>query len=85
MKTSEKRKTFVIEIIIIFIERASLVVRMIKNLPAMQETWVRSVGWEHPWGRIWQPTLIFLPGESTWTEDPGGLQSMESLMTKLLE
>ena len=31
-----------------------------------------------PWGRKWQPTLVFLPGESPWTEEPGGLQSMES-------
>ena len=29
-----------------------------------------------PWRRAWQPTLVFLPGESPWTEDPGGLQSM---------
>ena len=31
-----------------------------------------------PGGRHWQPTLEFLPGESPWTEEPGGLQSMES-------
>ena len=29
-----------------------------------------------PWRRAWQPTPIFLPGESPWTEKPGGLQSM---------
>ena len=28
---------------------ASLVAQMVKNLPAMQETWVRSLGWEDPW------------------------------------
>ena len=28
--------------------RASLVVQLAKNLPAMQETWVQSVGWEDP-------------------------------------
>ena len=27
-----------------------------------------------PWRRAWQPTLVFLPGESPWTEEPGGLQ-----------
>ena len=27
---------------------ASLVAQMVKNLPAMQETWVRSLGWEYP-------------------------------------
>ena len=29
-----------------------------------------------PWEREWLPTPIFLPGESPWTEEPGGLQSM---------
>ena len=31
-----------------------------------------------PWKRAWQPTPVFLPGESPWTEEPGGLQSMGS-------
>ena len=31
-----------------------------------------------PWGRAWQPTPVFLPGEFPWTEEPGGLQSMGS-------
>ena len=31
-----------------------------------------------PWRRAWQPTPVFLPGESPWTEEPGGLQSVES-------
>ena len=29
-----------------------------------------------PWSRKWQPTPVFLPGESPWTEKPGGLESM---------
>ena len=29
-----------------------------------------------PWRRAWQPTPVLLPGESPWTEKPGGLQSM---------
>ena len=33
---------------------------------------------EIPWRRAWQPTPVFLPGESPRTEEPGGLQSMES-------
>ena len=28
-----------------------------------------------PWSRKWQPTTVFLPGESPWTEEPGRLQS----------
>ena len=31
-----------------------------------------------PWRRAWQPTPVFLPGQSPWTEEPGGLQSMGS-------
>ena len=30
----------------------------------MQEMWVQSLGWEDPWRRKWQPTPVFLPGES---------------------
>ena len=29
-----------------------------------------------PWRRAWQPTPVFFPGDSPWTEEPGGLQSM---------
>ena len=31
-----------------------------------------------PWTRAWQPTSVFLPGESPWIEEPGGLQTMGS-------
>ena len=31
-----------------------------------------------PWRRTWQPTPVFFPGESPWTEEPGGLQSLGS-------
>ena len=31
-----------------------------------------------PWLRAWQPTQVFLPGESPWTEESGGLQSIGS-------
>ena len=43
---------------------ASLVAQLVKNLPEMQETLVRSLGQEDPWRREWLPTLVFLPGES---------------------
>ena len=43
---------------------ASLVIQMVKNLPAMRETWVSSLGWEGPLRREWLPTpVFFLPGE----------------------
>ena len=41
---------------------ASLVAQMVKNLPAMWETWVRSLGWEDSPRRAWQTTPVFLPG-----------------------
>ena len=34
------------------------------------------MGWKIPWIKKKQPTAVFLPGESPWTEEPGGLQSM---------
>ena len=38
-------------------------IQMVKNLPAMKETWVRSLGWEDPLEREGQPTPVLLPGE----------------------
>jgi len=37
------------------------------------DPWVGKI----PWRRAWQPTLVFLPGESPWIEEPGWLQFME--------
>ena len=54
------------------------VAQLIKNPPAMWETWVPSLGWEDPLEEGRQPTPVFLPGESPWTEKPGGLPSMGS-------
>ena len=36
------------------------------------DPWVGKI----PWRWAWQPTPVFLPGASPWTEKPGGLQSM---------
>ena len=44
--------------------QASLVAQIVKNLSAMQEMGVRSLGQEDPRRREWQPTPVFLPGES---------------------
>ena len=52
--------------------------QMVKTLSAMQETRVQSLVRKIPWKREWLPTPVFLPGESPWTEEPGGLQSMGS-------
>ena len=51
----------------------------------MWETWVQSLGWEDPLRRAWQPTPVFLPGESPWTEELGGLQSMGSQEVDITE
>ena len=37
---------------------------MVKNLPAMQEIWVRPVGGKIPWRKKWQPTAVVLPARS---------------------
>ena len=37
---------------------------MVKNRPAMLETWIRSLVQEDPWRKDWHPTPVFLPGES---------------------
>ena len=55
---------------------ASLVAQMVKNPPAIWDPWVQSLGWGDPLEEAWQPTPVFLPRESPWTEEPGGLQSM---------
>ena len=54
----------------------SLVAQTVKNLPVMWETYVQSWVGKILWRQAWQPTPVFLPGESLWTEGPGGPQSM---------
>ena len=49
---------------------------MVKNLPAMQETWVRSLGWENPLEKGMATHSSILAWGISWTEEPGGLQSM---------
>ena len=56
----------------------SLVAQLVKNLPAMQETWVQSLGWEDPLEEGMTTHSSILAWEIPWTEDPGGLPSMGS-------
>ena len=51
---------------------------MVKNPPAVWETWVRSLGWNDSLENGMLPTLVFLSGESPWTEEHGRLQSLGS-------
>ena len=55
---------------------ASLVAQMVKSLPAMQETWVQSLGWEDPMEREMATHSGTLAWKFSWTEKPGGLQPM---------
>ena len=48
----------------------------VKYLPTMQETWVRSLGWEDPLEKGMANHASILAWEIPWTEEPGGLQSM---------
>ena len=57
---------------------ASQVAQMVKNLPAMQETQVQSVGWEDPLEKGMATHSSILAWAIPWTEEPGGLQSMGS-------
>ena len=57
---------------------ASLVVQLVKNLPAMWETWVQSLDWEDALEEGMATHSSFLAWRIPRTEEPGGLQSMES-------
>ena len=50
--------------------------QMVKNLPAMQETWVQSLGREDPLEKEMATHSSILTWRIPWTEKPGGLQSM---------
>ena len=57
---------------------ASLVAQSVKNLPAVQETQVRSLGWEDPLEKEMATHSSILAWKISWTQEPGGLQSMGS-------
>ena len=48
---------------------------MVKNLPAMQETWIRSLGWEDPLEKEMDTHSSILAYRIPWAEEPGGLNS----------
>ena len=49
---------------------------MVKNLPAIGETWVQSLGWEDPLEEGMASHSSILAWRISWTEEPGRLQSM---------
>ena len=56
----------------------SLVAQMVKNLSAMQETWIQSLGQEDPLEKEMATHSGIPAWRIPWTEEPGGLQSMGS-------
>ena len=55
---------------------ASQVAQTHKNPLAMQETWVRSLGWEDPLEKGMATLSSILAWRTPWTEEPRGLQTM---------
>ena len=61
-----------------------LVAQLVKNLPAMQETWVRFLGPEDLLEKEMATHSRILAWKVPWTEEPGELQSMGLQMTEQL-
>ena len=51
--------------------------QLVKNPPAVWETWVRSLGWEDPWRRERLPTPVFWPGEFHGLYSPWGCKGSD--------
>ena len=58
--------------------KSSLVAQLVKNLPAVQETWVQSMGQEDPLEEGMATQSSILAWRIPWTEEPGRLQSTGS-------
>ena len=53
---------------------ASLLAQLVKNPPAIWETWVQSLGWEDPLEESMATHSRILAWRISWTEEPGGLE-----------
>ena len=71
-------KIYLLVVLFLDIYWASLVAQMVKNPPAMHETWVQSLGWEDPLEKEMATHSSILAWRIPWAEKPGGLQSMGS-------
>ena len=58
---------------------------MVKNLPAMQEAWVLSLGWEDPLEKGIATHSSIFAWRISWTEEPGGLQANVSQGVNMTE
>ena len=63
----------------------TLVAQMVKRLPTMWETWLRSLGWEDPVEKEMATHSSTLAWKIPWTEEPGGLQSAAAAAAKSLQ
>ena len=54
----------------------AVVAQLVKNLPAVQKTWVRSLGWKDPLEKGTATHSNILAWRIPWTEEPGELPSM---------
>ena len=61
-----------------WVSYSALVAQTVKNLPAMRETWVRSLGWEDPLEEGMATHSSILAWRVPWTEEPGCLQFIGS-------
>ena len=61
---------------------ASLVDQMVKNLPAMQETWVQSLGWKDSLKKGRATHSSMLAWRISWTEEPGKIHSVGNVCYK---
>ena len=60
----------------ILIEDFLGIICLVKHVPAIQETWVQSLGWEDPLEKEMATHYSILAWRIPWAEEPGGLQSM---------
>ena len=73
MQCHSIKSTVQTEFYTIYTPQASLVTQMVKNLPAIQETWVGKI----PWRRERLPTPVFFPGEFHGLFSPGGHKELD--------
>ena len=73
-----KYQISIIIYLISYLPWASLVAQPVKNLPAMWENWVQSLGWEDPWRRERLPTPVFCPGEFHGLYSPRGWKGLDT-------
>ena len=65
----------------LWVQMASLVAQMVKIPPAVWETWVQSLGWEDSLKEGMAIHSNILAWRIPWMEEPGGLQSMGSVLS----